>query len=318
MENYDRNNRFADNDWDNQNNDQNRDVNQRRNRNSDFNSNNDDWSQGNQRRNRFDDNFNRSSSDDNNRNSYGSNAGYGNNGNNGNYGNYFTGNANQNRRNTSQYDSDVDYDQRRGSFNNYGNNFDQQDEGFRNGMNYNRGNDYRRNSNSDFNNNRFGSNDYNRRGYSDQNRFGSQANQGGNWQHEDSRQSGYGNSFKSNNNWQNSNDDTNSQGEHRGKGPKDYKRSDDRIREDVCDRLSDDGRIDASNIDVRVSGNEVILSGSVDSKDVKRRAEDVAESVSGVSNVQNQLRVGNRSNQSQNDMNGAPKSKTQSGTRNNA
>ena len=82
---------------------------------------------------------------------------------------------------------------------------------------------------------------------------------------------------------------------HRGKGPKDYQRSEARIREDVSDRLSDDDDLDASEIDVRVSGNEVILSGTVEDRDSKRRAEDIAESVSGVSNVQNQLKIGKSS-----------------------
>lgn len=79
--------------------------------------------------------------------------------------------------------------------------------------------------------------------------------------------------------------------EHRGRGPKGYTRSDDRIREDVCDRLSDDPRVDASNIEVTVSNGEVTLAGTVDARDVKRRAEDCAEDVSGVKNVQNNLRV---------------------------
>ncbi|MEI6948757.1 BON domain-containing protein [Paraflavisolibacter sp. H34] len=82
------------------------------------------------------------------------------------------------------------------------------------------------------------------------------------------------------------------EGAHKGKGPRNYKRSDDRIREDVCDRLSDDAYVDASDIDVRVSGNEVILTGTVESREDKRRAEELAERISGVSNVQNQLRVG--------------------------
>ena len=83
-------------------------------------------------------------------------------------------------------------------------------------------------------------------------------------------------------------------GPHRGKGPKGYRRSDERIREDVCDRLSDHPMIDASEIDIRVEGTEVILSGTVDSKEDKRRAEDIAESISGVTNVQNQLKVNPR------------------------
>lgn len=80
-------------------------------------------------------------------------------------------------------------------------------------------------------------------------------------------------------------------GEHRGRGPKGYARSDDRIRDDVSDRLTDDPYVDASDIEVLVSGGEVTLSGTVPIRDWKRRAEDIAESVGGVRHVQNNLRV---------------------------
>lgn len=86
--------------------------------------------------------------------------------------------------------------------------------------------------------------------------------------------------------------DRQSSGEHRGKGPKGYHRSDDRIREDVNDRLSDDPYLDASDIEVKVENNDVVLTGTVISREDKRRAEDLAERVSGVSNVENRLRVG--------------------------
>lgn len=79
--------------------------------------------------------------------------------------------------------------------------------------------------------------------------------------------------------------------DHRGKGPRGYKRSDERIREDVSDRLSDDPRIDASEIDVTVESSEVTLAGEVSSKSARRHAEDCAEAVSGVVHVQNNLRV---------------------------
>jgi len=82
------------------------------------------------------------------------------------------------------------------------------------------------------------------------------------------------------------------QGEHhRGRGPKGYRRSDERILEDVNDRLTDDPHIDASEIDVSVSNREVTLNGTVNSRFEKRHAEDLAESVSGVSHVQNNLRI---------------------------
>ena len=80
-------------------------------------------------------------------------------------------------------------------------------------------------------------------------------------------------------------------GEHRGRGPKNYTRSDERIREDVNDRLSDDSWLDAGEIEVQVKDGEVTLNGKVNSRNDKRRAEDLAEAVSGVKHLQNNLRV---------------------------
>jgi hypothetical protein len=93
------------------------------------------------------------------------------------------------------------------------------------------------------------------------------------------------------------NDATASRGEvrrddHRGRGPRNYQRSDDRIREDVNERLSDDVRVDASEIEVTVQGREVTLTGTVRDRNEKRWAEDIVEAVAGVSHVQNNLRVG--------------------------
>lgn len=85
-------------------------------------------------------------------------------------------------------------------------------------------------------------------------------------------------------------------GPHKGKGPRGYQRSEERIKEDINDRLSDDGQLDASDIEVEVKDNSVILSGSVNSREAKRRAEDLAESISGVHNVENRLHV-NRENE---------------------
>jgi osmotically-inducible protein OsmY len=79
--------------------------------------------------------------------------------------------------------------------------------------------------------------------------------------------------------------------DHRGKGPRGYRRSDERILEDVHDRLTDDPGVDATDISVSVQEGEVTLSGKVHSRRAKRAAEDCADSVSGVSHVQNNLRV---------------------------
>jgi hypothetical protein len=77
----------------------------------------------------------------------------------------------------------------------------------------------------------------------------------------------------------------------RGRGPKGYQRPDERIREDINEALTDDETLDASDISVEVSNCEVTLSGTVLNRDDKRRAEDIAEDVSGVRHVQNDIRV---------------------------
>lgn len=80
-------------------------------------------------------------------------------------------------------------------------------------------------------------------------------------------------------------------GQHRGRGPKNYTRSDERIKEDINDRLTDHSYLDASDIDVEVRNGEVTLTGFVNSRRDKRMAEDIVENISGVKNVENRLRV---------------------------
>jgi osmotically-inducible protein OsmY len=80
-------------------------------------------------------------------------------------------------------------------------------------------------------------------------------------------------------------------GDFRGIGPKGYARSDERIRDDVCDALTDDPYLDASHIEVSVKDGEVTLDGMVGSRHDKRAAEDLAEGVTGARHVQNNLRV---------------------------
>ena len=64
------------------------------------------------------------------------------------------------------------------------------------------------------------------------------------------------------------------------RGPRNYQRSDDLIRDDICERPDDDPMIDASEIEVRVEKREVTLSGTVRDRRERRRAEDLAESIS--------------------------------------
>lgn len=79
--------------------------------------------------------------------------------------------------------------------------------------------------------------------------------------------------------------------QHRGRGPKGYKRADARILEDINDRLTEDPYLDATDIEVSVIGGDVTLTGIVPSREDKRRAERLAEEISGVGDVQNNLRL---------------------------
>ena len=79
--------------------------------------------------------------------------------------------------------------------------------------------------------------------------------------------------------------------DYRGRGPRAYRRADERIQEETCERLTDDWSVDASNITVQVQDGEVLLSGTVASRAQKRRAEECVESVRGVHDVINQLTV---------------------------
>ena len=68
-------------------------------------------------------------------------------------------------------------------------------------------------------------------------------------------------------------------------------RSDERIREDVCEMLAHEGWLDASDITVRVDGQRVTLEGTVPDREQKWLAEECAEHVLGVHSIVNRLRV---------------------------
>ncbi len=74
-------------------------------------------------------------------------------------------------------------------------------------------------------------------------------------------------------------------------GPKGWQRRDDRIHDDVCARLTEDGYVDATDIEVIVHQGEVILSGGASDRAQRERAIQIAESVRGVIDVISRLRV---------------------------
>ncbi|MBA2459556.1 MAG: BON domain-containing protein [Gemmatimonadales bacterium] len=68
-------------------------------------------------------------------------------------------------------------------------------------------------------------------------------------------------------------------------------RSDESIRDEVCESLTRHPDLDASDLEVEIEGGEVTLSGRVEDRDARWLAEDIVEMVSGVSLVHNQLRL---------------------------
>jgi osmotically-inducible protein OsmY len=76
-----------------------------------------------------------------------------------------------------------------------------------------------------------------------------------------------------------------------GTGPRFQRRSDDKIREEIWELLTNNADLDASEVEVHVEGGEVTLSGTVESRDARWLTEDLVTSVSGVREVYNQLKV---------------------------
>jgi len=114
----------------------------------------------------------------------------------------------------------------------------------------------------------------------------------------------------------------------RGRPPRTYKRSDDRIHDEICEIVARESDLDASQVDVRVENGEVTLTGEVADRRTKRELEDVSERVFGVVDIHNQLHVrksllnelgerifGTTSDDAQARSSTTPTSKTQSNTK---
>jgi hypothetical protein len=76
-----------------------------------------------------------------------------------------------------------------------------------------------------------------------------------------------------------------------GYGPRGYRRSDERIQEDICDRLTQHAQINAGDIEVEVQDGGVTLTGTVEDRRIKRMVEANVEMIPGVVDIHNQLRL---------------------------
>ena len=73
--------------------------------------------------------------------------------------------------------------------------------------------------------------------------------------------------------------------------PKNFRRIDSRVREDICERLWDEPTIDVGDVDVQVKDGVVTLEGTVPYRPMKHLIEDIAADTPGVHEVENRLRV---------------------------
>ena len=77
----------------------------------------------------------------------------------------------------------------------------------------------------------------------------------------------------------------------RSRGPKGYQRSDERIREDICEALISATHLDASEVTVDVENGKVTLRGIVPERRMKHTIEDITAECRGVTDVDNHIRV---------------------------
>lgn len=74
-------------------------------------------------------------------------------------------------------------------------------------------------------------------------------------------------------------------------GPKGYQRSDERLREDISERLMEARHIDSSDVTVEVTAAKVVLEGTVPERPMKHAIEDLVDACPGVQDIENRVRV---------------------------
>ncbi|HEY9398155.1 MAG TPA: BON domain-containing protein, partial [Burkholderiales bacterium] len=75
------------------------------------------------------------------------------------------------------------------------------------------------------------------------------------------------------------------------RGPKGYQRSDERLKEEICERLITRWDIDSSEVSVEVQGGKVTLEGTVPDRRMRHQIEDLIDDCHGVQDIENRVRV---------------------------
>lgn len=83
-------------------------------------------------------------------------------------------------------------------------------------------------------------------------------------------------------------------GQPRPQGPKGYRRSDERIREQICESLAYSHGIDIRNVTVDVRDGVVLLTGTVENRADKFEIEEIADNTFGVTDIDNRLKLDRR------------------------
>jgi hypothetical protein len=96
------------------------------------------------------------------------------------------------------------------------------------------------------------------------------------------------------------------------RGPKGWQRSDERLKEEICERLTASHQIDCSEVTVQVQGGKVSLEGTVPDRWMKHSIEDLVDNSHGVKDIDNRLRVSRHENAGD-DASGAGAKKPNSG-----
>lgn len=86
-----------------------------------------------------------------------------------------------------------------------------------------------------------------------------------------------------------------SRGGARRRGPRNATRPDSLIADELYHRFTDDDLLDASEILLNVEDGKVLLTGEVPERWMKHRAEDIADSIRGVRDIESRIRVDNGS-----------------------
>jgi|GEM_PF-3629468 len=106
-----------------------------------------------------------------------------------------------------------------------------------------------------------------------------------------SRGSNYGMSSQFGSSYGSGNQETSRKGQFAGTTPKNFKRSDERIYDDICQKLSQEGHFDVSDVEIKVESGEVSLEGNIENRSDKHRIEMLVDSIMGVKDITNNLKI---------------------------